>query len=403
MADDVPLIQADSASSWAVCDGLSKSQDEQRPGVEGKPGFPGVIAPLPVPQRLLLLMEHSLDFVELLGAEGVIEGVSAAIKPLGGYDPQELIGCKYQDIIHPDDRVRAAKAFSRVLRGDRAETVTLRYHRKDGSWRTVQASTRNFLKDPAVRAVVVLTRDVTDQFNAEASLVQSNAELARLSKQLIVAKKEERSYLAAELHDDVQNILVGLRMHMEPSRRTPTAYLPTGLVNTWIELVQEAIDHLHELTIALRAPIIDERGLPTALRRYIDRLSLAQGQNVVFETDADVGPMAPDVALACLRIVQEALTNAVKHSGAQNLQVCLRRVDHDVTVSIRDDGVGFDVQLARARAMDAESVGLLTMRERAALAGGFFKIDSSPGHGTRVCASFPAEHGARRPEGLRSN
>jgi len=358
-----------------------------------------VTAPLPVPQRLLLLMEHSLDFVELLGAEGVIEGVSAAIKPLGGYDPQDLIGCKYQDILHPDDRVRAANAFSRALRGDRAETVTLRYHRKDGTWRTVQASTRNFLKDPAVRAVVVLTRDVTDQFNAEASLAQSNAELGRLSKQLIVAKKEERSYLAAELHDDVQNILVGLRMHMEPSRRTPTAYLPTGLVDTWIELVQEAIDHLHELTIALRAPIIDERGLPTTLRRHIDRLSLAQGQNIVLETDADVGPIAPDVAIACLRIAQEALANAVKHSGAKNLQVSLTRVEHDVTVSIRDDGVGFDVQLARARAMDAGSVGLLTMRERAALAGGFLKIDSSPGHGTCVCASFSAEHGARQAEG----
>lgn len=351
-----------------------------------------MIAPLPVPQRLLLLMEHSLDFVELLGAEGVIEGVSAAIKPLGGYDPQDLIGCKYQDIIHPDDRVRAAHTFARVLHGDRAETITLRYQRKDGSWRTVQASTRNFLKDPAVRAVVVLTRDVTDQVNAEASLVQANAKLGRLSKQLIVAKKEERSYIAAELHDDVQQILVGLRMHMEPSRRTPTAYLPTCLVDTWIELVQEAIDHLHGLTIALRAPVIDERGLPTTLRRYIDRLSLAQSQNIVLETDADVGPIAPDVALACLRIVQEALANAVKHSGAKNLQVCLKKVNHDLTVSIRDDGVGFDVKLARAHAMDAGSVGLLSMRERAALAGGFLEIDSSPGHGTSVCASFRADH-----------
>jgi len=343
-------------------------------------------------------MEHSLDFVELLGAEGLIEGVSAAIEPLGGYDPKDLIGRKYQDFIHPDDRARAANAFSRTIRGTRPETVTLRYRRKDGSWRSVQASTRNFLKDPAVRAVVVLTRDVTDQFNAEAALVQSNAELGRLSKQLVVAKKEERSYLAAELHDDVQNILVGLRMHMEPSRRTPTAYLPRDLVNSWIELVQEAIDHLHELTLALRAPLIDERGLPTTLRRYIDRLSLANDQNIVFETDADVGSIAPDVAIACLRIVQEALANAVKHSGAKNLRVCLKRVDHDLTVSIHDDGVGFDVQLARARGMDAGSVGLLTMRERAGLAGGQLKIDSSPGRGTCVCASFSAEHGARQPE-----
>jgi two-component system sensor histidine kinase UhpB len=394
MAENIPLIEAASSSS-AVHDALLKSRDQPARSVERNRVDQAANTPFPVSQRLLLLMEHGLDFVELLGAEGVIEGVSAAIKQLGGYDPKDLIGSKYQDLIHPDDRVRAANAFSRVLHGDTAETVTVRYHRKDGAWRTVQASTRNFLKDPTVRAVVVLTRDVTDQFNAEASLIESNAALGRLSKQLIVAKKEERSYLAAELHDNVQNILVGLRMHMEPSRRTPAAYLPTDLVNSWIELVQEAIDHLHELTIALRAPIIDERGLSAALRRYIDRLSLARGQDIAFEADADVGAMAPDVALACLRITQEALANAVKHSGAKHLHVCLRRVDHDVMVVVRDDGVGFDVQLARARAMDAGSVGLLTMRERAGLAGGVLKIESSPGHGTSVCASFSAAPGSR--------
>ena len=95
---------------------------------------------------------------------------------------------------------------------------------------------------------------------------------------------------------------------------------------------------------------------------------------------------------------QEALANAVKHSGAKTLRVSLRRVDQNVTVSIRDDGVGFDVQLARARAMDAGSVGLLTMRERAVLAGGLLKIDSSLQRGTCVCASFSAEHGARQPQ-----
>lgn len=394
MVENVPLIQA-ASSSTALHDALLKSRDHLRRGsVERNQRVQAASTPFPVSQRLLLLMEHSLDFVELLGAEGVIEGVSAAIKPLGGYDPQDLIGSKYQDLIHPDDRVRAANAFSRVLRGDAAETVTIRYHRKDGAWRTVQASTRNFLKDPAVRAVVVLTRDVTDQFNAEASLIQSNAALGRLSKQYMTAKKEERNYLAAELHDNVQNILVGLRMHMEPSRRTPTAYLPTDLVNSWIELVQEAIDHLHELTIALRAPLIDERGLSTTLRRYIDRLSLAQGQTIAFTTEDNVGPMAPDIALACLRITQEALANAVKHSGAKTLQVCLRKLDHEVMLTISDDGVGFDVQLARARAMDAGSVGLLSMRERAVLAGGSLNIESSPAHGTRVCASFSVAQAA---------
>lgn len=180
-------------------------------------------------------------------------------------------------------------------------------------------------------------------------------------------------------------------------RRPPICHPARSILG--LELVQEAIDHLHDLTNALRAPIIEEDELPATLRRYIDRLPLAQGQNVVFETDPDVGTIAPDVAIACLRIAQEALGNAVKHSGAKNLQVNLRRVDHDVTVFICDDGIGFDEPLARSRALDSGSVGLLTMRERASLAGGSLMIDSSPGHGTCISAVFAADREARPSEG----
>jgi len=364
---------------------------------QSKTGVSGVIAAPPIPRRLLLLMDHSLDFVELLGVGGVIEGVSAAIKPLGGYDPRDLIGCHYQDIIHPDDCARAAKAFARVLHGDRAETITLRYRHKDGTWRTVQASTRNFLDDPAVRAIVVLTRDVTEQIDAEASLAQANVELRGLSQQLIVAQEKERSYIAGELHDDVQQILFGLRLNMEPSRRTPTADLPTCLVDDWIKLVQEAIDHLHELTITLRAPVIDGRGLAVALRSYVDRLSLTPGQEILLETDANLGRFAPNIELACFRIVQEGLANAIRHSGAKHLRVCLRKAGDDLTVSIRDDGHGFDVRASRVHAVDAGSVGLLSMRERAALAGGRFEINSSVGCGTYLCAAFPTGQVATQP------
>ena len=141
----------------------------------------------------------------------------------------------------------------------------------------------------------------------------------------------------------------------------------------------------------MRAPAVDEQGLPTTIRSYIDRVQVSEGQKIAFESDADIGPIAPNVALACLRIVQEGLANAVRHSHAKNLRVYLKRVDHNVTVSVHDDGVGFDVKLALARATNHGSVGLLSMRERAALAGGICEIESSVGHGSRVSATFRTE------------
>jgi signal transduction histidine kinase len=236
-----------------------------------------------------------------------------------------------------------------------------------------------------------LTRDVTEQCDVEASLVLANSRIADLTEQLIGAAERQRKYIAAELHDDVQQILVGLRMNMAGSRRRPADTLPSDLVREWIDLVQMAITHLHDLTVVLRKPVVDNQGLPGAMRSYVSKLPLAPDQKVVFETDAKVGTLAPNVALACFRIVQEGLANAVQHSGAKNLLVRLKSAANRLTVSIRDDGVGFDVSDARARAADTGSIGLSSMRERAALAGGRFEIRSTLGQGTRIRASFPME------------
>ncbi|HEY1312966.1 MAG TPA: PAS domain-containing protein [Steroidobacteraceae bacterium] len=339
-------------------------------------------------QRLLLLMDHSLEFIEFLGGGGVIQGVSAAIQTLGGYDPADLKGKHYQDIIHPDDCARAATAFAGILRGDVTAPITLRYRHKDGSWRTIQANARNFLSDPAVRAIIVLTRDLTDQLDAEASLAVANLGLRRLSQQLLVVQEKERNRIARELHDDVQQILVGLRMSMESSPRAPGNDLPTNDIETWITLVREAIDHLHALTISLRSPAIGERGLATELRAYIERLVLAEGQDIHTDINADLGSLTPDLELACFRIVQEALANAIKYSGARHLQLSVQRSGHNLTVSVSDDGVGFDLAAARARAIDAGNIGLLSMRERAALVHGSLEVRSSAGQGTRVRATF---------------
>ena len=335
-------------------------------------------------------MNHSLDFVEIVSPNGLVQGISAAIRSLGGYDPQELIGLNYQDIVHPDDRERAGKAFARALRERQPETVKLRYRAKGGSWRKILACMQSYRGDTAIHAVLVMTRDLTEQSDVEESLVVANCRIKDLSEQLAAAADTHRKYLAAELHDDVQQILVGLRMSMGACRNTPSGYLPNNaLVEEWIGQVQMTIDHLHELTVGLRKPALDDQALPGAVRSYMEKLPMAPNQEVMVETDGKIGSLAPEVALACFRIVQEGLANAVQHSGATRLVVSLLSAADRLTVSIQDDGVGFDVLETRARALDAGSVDLSSMRERAQLAGGRFKIRSSVGHGTSIHASFP--------------
>jgi len=358
--------------------------------------------------QLLRLMDHSLDFVEIVSANGLVQGVSAAIKQLGGYDPQVLVGGDYQDIIHPDDCARAAKVFARALKGKPSEAVKLRYRRKGGSWRTILVSAQNFLEDPAVGGLVILTRDVTEQCAAESLLAQANSTVAKLTAELREVENRQRMHLGAELHDDVQQILVGLRMNMEASRLGRTHETPGEsvagkvvageLVGEWTELLQKAIDHLHELTVALRKPRINEQGLSDAVRAHVSHVQVCPGQEVAFQTDGSVGKVPPNVALASFRIVQEGLANAIKHSRAAHLHVGLKRANGCLLVSIGDDGVGFDVKRAAARAAKVGSIGLISMRQRAAMAGGRFMIESGVGAGTRIVASFPVEPFGGRPQ-----
>jgi signal transduction histidine kinase len=229
----------------------------------------------------------------------------------------------------------------------------------------------------------------------KASLLLANAQVADLKERLAGAAEKERTYLAGELHDDVQQILFGLSLNMAASRGE-VGQLPADVIGGWMRAVQTAMDHLHELSVALRNPVSDNQELLRAMRSYAETLPLAPNQKILFETDAKAGALAPNVATACFRIVQEALGNAIKHSGGRNLVVRLWSSVDRLTVSIRDDGVGFDVKEARAHAVDSGSIGLSSMRERAASAGGDFDIQSAIGHGTRIRASFPIDELVRQ-------
>ena len=153
---------------------------------------------------------------------------------------------------------------------------------------------------------------------------------------------------------------------------------------------------MRDISRLLRPSLLDDLGLPAALRALVDRVAGAAGLNAELEID-EVDPVDAEVETACYRIAQEALTNAVKHSGAARLHVALHRTHDALELIIEDDGNGFDVALATARAVHAASLGMLSLQERAILVGGRTEIVSHPGGGTRVCAVVPA---AGRPAGL---
>ena len=144
---------------------------------------------------------------------------------------------------------------------------------------------------------------------------------------------------------------------------------------------------VRDLALDLRPSVLDDFGLPAALRWYVDRLARAAGVEAHLAVE-DVPRLAPELETACFRVAQEALTNVARHARARNVWLGLRYDRAGLQLSVRDDGIGFDVGAAHDRAGAGASMGLLGMRERVTLLGGDIEIRRMHTGGTEVQARF---------------
>ncbi|MBO0819672.1 MAG: GAF domain-containing sensor histidine kinase, partial [Nocardiopsaceae bacterium] len=205
-------------------------------------------------------------------------------------------------------------------------------------------------------------------FAAHAAIALVNARLYERSRELSIL--EERSRLARELHDAVSQRLFSIRAHaraaasLVSSDRTRAA----GEIAAIAELGAQAHAELRAVIDGLAPPELG--GLAASLRRYAALASRAHGVPVEV-TAADIGELAPDVSAAAFRVAQEALHNALRHSGASLVRVVLSRTPRRVVLTVGDDGSGFDPALA------SDGLGLASMRERAAVAGGSLRVRSA--------------------------
>jgi signal transduction histidine kinase len=158
---------------------------------------------------------------------------------------------------------------------------------------------------------------------------------------------------------------------------------------TAISHVETMLQQVRTLSLSLRPTILDDCGLPAALRWLLDQHTKTTGRPVSFELKQYDGAPDPAIETACFRIAQEALTNISRHSHARTVNVELQCDAAHLTLVVRDDGVGFDVPTATRRAHAGGSVGLLGQQERAALLGGRVEINSRPGAGTEIRVWFP--------------
>jgi PAS domain S-box-containing protein len=295
------------------------------------------------------------------------------------------------NLLHPDDVARMPILMAQREAAKDGEVVEFVYRLRDarGEWRWFVGRDAVFTRTPEgrVQQVIGIAQEITDWKRAEEELRASRLRLMALSRRLLDVQETERRRLARELHDEIGQVLtaVEISLHTVKASVEPGASSP---IDEALRIVDRAIQQVRDLSLDLRPSMLDDLGLEAAIRWHLDR----QGRHVGVHTElasALAGKrFPPEIETACFRVVQEALTNVARYAGAKSVRVAIEERDGELEVVIEDDGIGFDAEAMMLRASRGGSFGIIGMCERVQLLGGRIEIDSTPGRGTRIRATF---------------
>jgi signal transduction histidine kinase len=225
--------------------------------------------------------------------------------------------------------------------------------------------------------------DISQHKLTELALREKTKQLHMLSGRILETQETERRRVAHELHDELGQSLTAIKINMQMGYRLHKQS-SDALHAENLRIVEDALQQVRRLALALRPSMLDDLGLLPALRWMAEQNATRSGFTVEFDTDMDGTRLAPGIETACFRIVQEALTNIARHAQALCVDIAMRRTGDALMLSVHDDGRGFDLAEMCGRAVNGGSIGVLVMRERAELIGGQLDIESTPGQGSTV-------------------
>lgn len=230
--------------------------------------------------------------------------------------------------------------------------------------------------------------DITERQRTQAELRDAHRRLRLLSERMLEMQEHERRHLARELHDEIGQALTAVKINLQQIAAGIGGSAQSALADS-LDVVDCALRQVRNLSLDLRPPHLDDLGLNATLRSQLDRMTKPAGITARFRTSELGGRLHPDLETACYRVFQEALTNVLRHARAASVEVELSLKTGELRLLVKDDGIGFDAQAARQRALQGQSLGIAGMEERVQLAGGCMEIQSCNETGTRVTARFP--------------
>jgi signal transduction histidine kinase len=296
-------------------------------------------------------------------------------------DPTRDTGRQFAARVHPDDRQAYLTNDTGLTVDNPTYQINFRMLRPDGSVIWLEDSGHGLFDNQGrLLRTIGMVADVTERKQAEDAL-------SSVSRRLIEAQEQERARIARELHDDLSQrmALLGISLAQFEQGMPDLSSQARQQMHIMAEVVTEVSSEIHNLSHQLHPSKLDTLGLVAAVDGLCRELSDQHDLQVLFVNSDIPGQIPKDVTLCLFRIVQEALRNVLKHSGAANAKVELSGHDDRIDLCISDSGAGFRPESAKGEA----GLGLVSMRERLRLVRGHLSIESRPSHGTRIHVRVP--------------
>ncbi len=309
--------------------------------------------------------------------------------------PRSSQGLNYEEFlqyVHPDEREMVREAFAATLALRRPQGIDFRIVLDDGTIRFLRAETRVHCDgDGTPVKLLGIMQNITDRKHVEEKLRESEQNLRLLASQLLSAQETERQRISRDLHDDLGQSLMALKMQLRAIGKRMPPDLPKSKeeITAAGNYVDEIVENVRRLSRALRPSVIEDFGLPVALK-YLSEDFSEQHEIQVFLDLEDIKDLIPNEAqIIIYRIFQESLTNIGKYAQAARVDLSIRKSGGLLFFSIQDNGVGFDLSQVLGQDALHRGVGLAAMEERMRMLGGTLEITSRQGEGTCISFTIP--------------
>jgi PAS domain S-box-containing protein len=353
--------------------------------------------------ELAEILENAVEGVQQVGPDQRVLWANRALLNLLGYTAEEYVNRPLTDF--QVDRQVFSEFWQKLMRKEDIYDYPAELRCKDGSIKDVLIHSNGRWESGRFVHTRCFVRDVTEYRRMEGALRQSEvrlrlakdelesiveertAALQRLSAQLLSVQDSERRQIARELHDSLGQYLVGLKLNVEMLRRSP------GREELWSQsetLMQRCISEIRTLSYLLHPPTMDEAGLVSATRWYVEGFGQRSGLKLTLDVPSDLARLPESVELALFRMLQETLTNVHRHSGASAADILMLQDADQFVLEVKDNGRGMRPEtLSRFRATGAGmGVGLTSIRERVRELAGRLKLESNA-NGTLLRITIP--------------